>query len=40
MYTWRECLAIKAAREISVYGEIPIGAEVGRMVACMANGVA
>lgn len=40
MEAWRECGVIKAVPERTVYGEIPIGSEVGGVIACMANGVA
>ncbi|VVE26512.1 hypothetical protein PAQ31011_03442 [Pandoraea aquatica] len=40
MEAWRECGAIKAARERTVYGEIPIGATARGVMACMAKGLA
>lgn len=40
MEAWRECGAIKAARERTVYGEIPIEATGRGMVKCMAKGLA
>ena len=40
MEAWRECGLIRAVRECTVYGEIPIDTTARGLITCMANGVA